>query len=86
VNVDSEKQNVKLIDMVFVGNEVPFTNDVASGGVVMVANNAELEILKSTFQWNDATPIYSRGSVLIHDSYFYGNKGTKVGAERDYMQ
>lgn len=64
--------------MVFVGNEVPVTENEASGGVIQVEIEAELEILKSSFKWNEATPIYNRGSVLIHDSYFYGNKGTKV--------
>ncbi len=78
MNVDKEKQNVKLIDMVFVGNEVPVADNEVSGGVIHVENDAELEVLKSSFKWNEATPIYSRGTVLVHDSYFYGNKGTKV--------
>ena len=78
VNIDREKKNAKLIDMSFIGNTVPDNDEPKSTGVVMTELNSSLDILNSTFKWNGASGIYSRGSLLIHNSHFRGNRGSKV--------
>lgn len=64
--------------MTFVGNEVPPNDNNVSPGVVAAELDTYLEVLHSSFSWNLATPIYSRGSLVVHGSYFHGNQGTKV--------
>ncbi len=80
INVDKGKQNSKLIDMTFIGNYVPDTDpdNRVSAGVVSTELDSSLEVLRSIFKWNKATPIYSRGSLVVYDSYFYGNSRSKV--------
>ena len=78
VNVDRNKKNAKLIDMTFVGGFVPESDSAVSAGVVLGEADSHLEVLQSTFRWNDATPVYSRGSLIVYDSLFEGNRGTKV--------
>ncbi len=78
VNVDKNIKNAKLIDMTFVGGLVPEGDSAASAGVVLGEANSHLEVLQSSFKWNQATPVFSRGSLIVYDSYFEGNRGTKV--------
>ena len=78
VNIDREVKNAKLIDMSFIGGTVPEGDAPKSIGVVMAELDSNLEVLDSTFKWNNASGIYSRGSLLIHNSYFRGNRGSKV--------
>ncbi len=78
VNIDRGMKNAKLIDMKFVGGFVPDNNTTASAGVVLGESGSNLEVLSSSFRWNRATPIYSRGSLVVYDSHFLGNRGTKV--------
>jgi len=80
INVDKGKKNAKLIDMTFIGNYVPDTDtdDRVSAAVILMELNSSLEVLRSTFKWNRATSIYSRGSLIVYDSYFYGNTRSKV--------
>lgn len=80
VNVDKGKHNSKLIDMEFVGNYVPEvnSNNRVSAGVVLTELDSSLEVLRSTFKWNQATAIYSRGSLVVYDSYFHGNIRSEV--------
>ena len=78
VNVDRNVKNAKLIDMKFIGGTVPEHDTAISTGVILGESNSNIEVLRSTFRWNKATPIYSRGSLIVYDSTFHGNKKTKV--------
>lgn len=78
MNVDKNVKNAKLIDMKFVGGFVPDNDTAISAGVILGEVNSNIEVLRSTFKWNQATPIYSRGSLVVYDSTFIGNRGTKV--------
>jgi hypothetical protein len=79
VNIDKNVQNAKLIDMRFVGNEVPDSDTYAlSTGVISSELDSSVDVLDSTFEGNKATPIYSRGNIIVHNSIFQGNLGTKV--------
>ena len=66
--------------MEFVGNHVPEvnSNNRVSAGVVLTELDSSLEVLRSTFKWNQATAIYSRGSLVVYDSYFHGNIRSEV--------
>lgn len=79
VNIDKNVQNAKLIDMRFVGNEVPDSDTYAlSTGVISSELDSSVDVLDSTFEGNKATPIYSRGNIIVHNSIFQRNLGTKV--------
>jgi hypothetical protein len=78
VNVDKGKKNAKIIDMTFLGTELPDTASAISAAVVLTEMDSSLEVLRSKFTWNKGTPIFNRGSLVVYGSRFFGNTGTKV--------